>query len=98
MPEVPPIWRTVIEAIASGPSAWTTPATLSARLGRDEEETTDVLAALDDAGLVLVREPHDADSPVVTLSPRGAELLRPAPLSRLVGSRDRRPALSGSIA
>src|SRR4051794_19295789 len=87
MSDVPQTWRTVLEVMESGPSVWMAPAELAARLGHDLDETTDVLAALDVAGLILVREPDGFDGPVVALAPRGAE--------RLLRSRDRRPVAVG---
>jgi hypothetical protein len=93
MSEVSQIWRTVLDAM---PSGWTTPAAIASRLGRDVEETTDLLAALDAAGLVTVREPEGADGPVVTLSPRGVGALRAA-VARSNAPRDRRePAMAGA--
>ena len=81
MSDVPQIWRTVLETMEAGPSVWTSPEELASRLGLDLDEATDVLAALDVAGLILVREPDDFDGPVVALAPRGAE--------RLIGHRAR---------
>ncbi len=80
MSDVPQSWRTVLEAMEAGPSVWASPADVASRLGRDLDETTDLLATLDAAGLVLVREPDGFDGPVVTLAPRGSE--------RLIGDRD----------
>lgn len=88
MSDVPQIWRTVLDAM---PSGWTTPAALAARLGRDVEETTDLLASLDEAGLIRVREPEGADGPVVSLSNRGTAITRPAP-----PRGDRRPVGAGA--
>ncbi len=87
MSEAPQSWHTVLEAIESGLSVWTNPAELAARLGSDLDETTDVLAALDIAGLILVREPDSFDGPVVALAPRGAE--------RLIVRRELRPVAVG---
>ena len=79
MPDVSQIWRTVLDAM---PTGWTTPAAIAVRLGRDVEETTDLLASLDEAGLIRVREPEGVEGPVVSLSNRGAAILRPAPVRR----------------
>ncbi|MDB5349623.1 MAG: hypothetical protein JWN86_870 [Planctomycetota bacterium] len=87
MSDVSQSWHTVLEAMESGPSVWTTPAELATRLGGDLDETTDLLAALDAAGLILVREPDRFDGPVVALAPRGAE--------RLIGPRERRAVAVG---
>jgi hypothetical protein len=93
MSEVSQSWRTVLDAM---PSGWTTPAAIASRLGRDVEETTDLLAALDAAGLISVREPEDEDGPIVTLSPRGVGAVRAA-VARSNGSRDHRePAMAGA--
>lgn len=94
MSEVPQIWRTVLDAM---PNGWTTPAAIASRLGRDVEETTDLLAAIDAAGLISVREVEDTDELVVTLSPRGLGALRAGSVSRAGGPRERRvPVGAGS--
>ena len=87
--DVPQSWCIVLESLESSPLVWMTPRELAVRLGGDVEETTDVLAALDVAGLILVREPNTFDGPVVALAPRGAE--------RLIGprERERRPVAVG---
>ena len=91
MSEVPQIWRTVLDAM---PNGWTTPTAIALRLGRDVEETTDLLAAIDAAGLISVREAEDADEIVVSLSPRD---LGAGAASRPSGPRDRRaPAVAES--
>ena len=93
MPEVSQSWRTVLDAM---PSGWTTPAAIASRLGRDVEETTDLLAALDAAGLVSVGEPEGVSDPVVTLSPRGVGVVRAA-VARSNAPRDHRePAMAGA--
>lgn len=74
MPEVSHLWRMVLGAMPT--DAWTTPAALSNRLGLDIEATTDLLASLDEAGLVVVSEPVEADGPVAMPSPRGIEATR----------------------
>lgn len=99
MSEVPQIWRNMLDTM---PSGWTTPAALASRLGRDEEETIDLLAALDAAGLIHVREPENGGDPIVSLSPRGvgvvcAATARSAPRDRQVAgawSSDYRPSPS----
>ncbi len=73
MSEVPQSWRSVLDALTRRPSAWQTPSEVARRLGRDLEETTDILAALDLDGLILVREPEGAAGPIVAPSPKALE-------------------------
>lgn len=75
MPQVPQSWLLVLEALESSMSPWMTPTAVAGRLGLDVEETTDMLATLDAAGLVSVLEPEDGDGPLVALSVRGQESL-----------------------
>lgn len=91
MSDVPQSWRMVLEALTAGTS-WMTPASVAERLGLDVEETTDVLACLDEAGLVSVRESEGPAALLVAASPRGTELVRPSVATRPAPSRDRRPA------
>jgi hypothetical protein len=94
MSEVSQIWRTVLDAM---PNGWTAPAAIALRLGRDVEETTDLLAALDAAGLISVQEAEESGDPVVMLAPRGLGVIRAASVSRANGPRDRRePVAAGS--
>lgn len=87
MSEVSQNWRSMLDVM---PSGWTTPAALASRTGRDVEETIDLLAALDDAGLIHVRETEDAEGPIVALSPRGVGVVRAA--AARTASRDRQDA------
>ena len=91
MPEVTQSWRMVLSAMERSPSVWQTPAELAGRLGWDEERTTDELASLDVAGLILVREVDDFDRPVVALAPRSLDRAAPP---RELAPRRREPALS----
>ena len=99
MSDVPQSWRMVLETLVAGMSPWMTPAAVADRLGLDVEETTDMLASLDAAGLVSVREPDGPDGPVVAVSPRGSDLVRPAPSERNGSSsaRDRRGSADGWV-
>ena len=91
MSEVSQIWRTVLDAM---PNGWTAPAAIASRLGRDVEETTDLLAALDAAGLISVQEAEEGGDPVVMLAPRGLGVIRPATILKANGPRDRRDPIA----
>ncbi len=65
----------VLGALVAGPDAWSTPASLAQALGREESATTDLLADLDDGGWLAVWERDDSPTPLVTLSPLGADRL-----------------------
>ena len=97
MSDVPQSWRLVLEALTAGTSSWMTPASVAERLGLDVEETTDVLASLDEAGLVSVREPDGLATPLVAASPRGTEVVRSSLAQHPAAARDRRPANSGWV-
>jgi hypothetical protein len=73
MVELTEAWRGVLEALASGQLAWQSPAELADRLGREVEETTDLLCDLDVAGWLEVWESETGT--LVTLSPLAAERL-----------------------
>ena len=96
MTDVPQSLRFVLDALTKSPSAWVTPAEVAIRLGRDVEETTDALASLDEAGLIVVREP-EGSGPIVAPSPRGADLVRRRFLPRSQAPRDPRPASTGWV-
>jgi hypothetical protein len=84
MAEMPDTWISVLNALIQARSPWQTPAQVASVLGRDLDETLDVLCDLDVAGLVSVWEPGSSlspvpsvpidlpESPVVTLSPLAA--------------------------
>ena len=91
MTEVSQSLRLILEALTAGPSEWVAPAVVAGRLGLDVEEATDALASLDEAGLIVVREPEEG-GPVVAPSPRGVELVRRGFAPRPQAPRDRRPA------
>lgn len=66
-------WQEVLEALVAAPAAWLTPAQVAGALGREVEETTDLLCDLDLAGWIEVCDSDPA--PIVSLSPLGAERL-----------------------
>ncbi|RUL85735.1 zinc ribbon domain-containing protein [Tautonia sociabilis] len=81
---LPSLWHHLLEAIARGPIAWSTPTELADALGLDEDETLDELASMDVAGLIEVWERPEGI--VVTLSSLsaarlGVRLVAPDPLA-----------------
>jgi hypothetical protein len=66
-------WRTILDALTSGPRAWVTPGGLATRLGREAEALTDELASMDVAGWLDIWERPEGVA--VTLSAWGAERL-----------------------
>lgn len=73
MGDLPEFWRATLAALPRGALAWRTPAEVAEALGRDVEETTDVLAELDVAGWIEVWD--RPEGPAVTLSAWGAARL-----------------------
>ncbi|MBV8229259.1 MAG: hypothetical protein JO329_04660 [Planctomycetaceae bacterium] len=74
MDEIPEAWWAVFNTLIAGPVACRTPAEVAAALGRDVEEVTDLLSALDVSGWLEV---WDCESgPLVTLSSLAAERLQ----------------------
>lgn len=74
MTQLPESWHDLVNSLADGGAAWRTPEQIAAAIGGEIEETTDLLASLDAAGLVDVWERDDG--PVVTLSPLGASVAK----------------------
>ncbi len=60
--------RALLKAIRANAKAWQSPLEVAERLGWSVEETTDLLADLDLAGLIVVRESDESD-PVIALVP-----------------------------
>lgn len=71
--ELPESWRQVLGALLGGSVAWQEPAELAGALGWEVEPTTDLLAALDEAGWLEIWEREEG--PAVTLSALGAARL-----------------------
>ncbi len=73
MVAMPETWVSLLGALMGGPIAWRSPRELAEALGRDEGDTTDLLASMDEDGWLGVWE---IDGEVfVTLSALGAERL-----------------------
>jgi hypothetical protein len=73
MVELPEAWKAIVNILLEATIAWQTPATIAEVLGRDVEETTDLLSLMDEAGWIDV---WDADPvPLVILSALAAERL-----------------------
>ena len=68
---MPEVWTRIVEAIASGPTAWSTPDEVITAVQGDEDEILDELAAMDVGGLLDVWE--RPEGLVVTLSALAAE-------------------------
>lgn len=96
MADLPETGIAVMNALIGAPLAWQAPAQLATALGRDLEETLDLLCDLDVSGWVDVWE--DQDGPLITLSPLAAERLcvrivevGPSETPRWAGSGDPDP-------
>ena len=72
IPEISPAWNQILTTLTTGAIAWRTPTELSRLLGRDPEELTDELAAMDEAGWLDVWERPGPEEIAVTLSAWGA--------------------------
>lgn len=70
---LPDSWRRVVTVLVKGPSAWKAPRAVAQALHWDVDETTDILASLDESGWIEVWERPEGLA--VTLSPLGAERL-----------------------
>ncbi len=66
MPDLPDAWLTVINAVLDAPVAWRAPGEIASAIGRDSEETGDMLCELDLAGWLAIW--HAEPGPLVTLS------------------------------
>jgi hypothetical protein len=73
MVELPEAWKAIVDILLQATVAWQTSAKIAEALGRDVEETTDLLSRMDEAGWISV---WDADPvPFVILSALAAERL-----------------------
>jgi hypothetical protein len=74
MVEIREEWKPVLNALIAAPVAWQSPMEIATALGRDIEETTDVLSAMDEADWISV---WDVDQgPLITLSTLAAHRLQ----------------------
>jgi hypothetical protein len=73
MVELPETWKAIVDVLLRATVAWQTSARIAEALGRDVEETTDLLSQMDEAGWITV---WDADpEPFLILSALAAERL-----------------------
>ncbi len=73
MAVLPDAWLVVLNVLLEGPTAWRAPSEIAEAIGRDVDETMDLLCELDVAGWLAIWETESG--PQVTLSPVAAERL-----------------------
>src|SRR5437868_4537458 len=73
MVELPEAWKAIVNTLLKATVAWQTPAEVAEALGRDVEETTDLLCLMDEAGWINVWEAEPG--PLILLSALAAERL-----------------------
>jgi hypothetical protein len=66
-------WKGILNVLITAPIAWQTAEEIAAAVGRDVEDTTDVLSVMDEAGWIAVWDGQAV--PLITLSPLAAERL-----------------------